>query len=138
MALYDGILPTMLRRSLDWGIRFGVSAQMKRYLTERKKKNIEDKNNKENELDIYELILCGLIGGAVSALTHPIDNIITNSQKPMSRGTPTDLLSVIFRMYNESGGRAFTRGFAVKVFDNAYHTAWMYGVGAVIYDRISR
>ena len=71
-------------------------------------------------------------------MTHPIDNIITNSQKPMPTGSRTDLVSVVKRMYAESGHRAFTRAFAIKVVDNAYHMAWMYGVGTVVYDQLRK
>ena len=37
-------------------------------------------------------------------------------------------------MYRESGIKAFTRAWGIKVLDNAYHMAWMYGVGTVVYD----
>ena len=90
------------------------------------------------DLPVHELIGCGLVGGAFSALTHPIDNIITNSQKPMPPGAKRDLLSVVRRMYAESGRLAFTRGFAIKIVDNAYHMAWMYGIGTVVYDHIRK
>jgi len=128
-ALYDGIIPMMMRRSLDWGIRFTVSSEVKQCIVERKRAvNLDEK------LSMHELIGCGLVGGAFSALTHPIDNIITNSQKPMPPGTPRDLVSVVGQMVRESGSKAFTRGFAIKIVDNAYHMAWMYGVGTVAYD----
>ena len=65
-------------------------------------------------------------------------HVITNSQKPMPPGTKRDLLSVVRRMHAESGHRAFTRGFAIKIVDNAYHMAWMYGVGPVVYDHIRK
>ena len=74
---------------------------------------------RSTDLPIHELIGCGLVGGAFSALTHPIDNVITTSQKPMPPGAKRDLLSVVGRMYAESGHRAFTRGFAIKIVDNA-------------------
>lgn len=128
-ALYDGIVPMMMRRSLDWGIRFTVSSEVKRYLLERKREA-----NEEEKLALHELIACGLVGGAFSALTHPIDNIITNSQKPMPPGAARDLVSVVKQMVRESGTKAFTRGFAIKIIDNAYHMAWMYGIGTVVYD----
>jgi hypothetical protein len=68
-------------------------------------------------------------------MTHPIDNVVTNSQKPMKEaGVNRDVGPVIRRMMGESGVHAFTRGWAVKVIDNAYHMAWMYGVGTILYD----
>eukprot|EP00586_Coscinodiscus_wailesii_P015654 CAMPEP_0172498706 /NCGR_PEP_ID=MMETSP1066-20121228/116222_1 /TAXON_ID=671091 /ORGANISM="Coscinodiscus wailesii, Strain CCMP2513" /LENGTH=259 /DNA_ID=CAMNT_0013272103 /DNA_START=472 /DNA_END=1248 /DNA_ORIENTATION=- len=121
MALYDGILPMMLRRSLDWGIRFTVSSEVKKLiLSHRAHEDPETSNTVSNA----ELLFCGLVGGACSAFTHPIDNIITNSQRPMPRGTSTNIVSVVRRMWHESGPRAFTRGFLIKIVDNAYHNAW--------------
>jgi len=78
------------------------------------------------------------MGGAFSALTHPIDNTITNSQKPLPSNVPRDMTSVMKRMYAESGIKAFTRGWGIKVIDNAYHMAWMYGVGTVTYDFMTK
>lgn len=130
-SLCDGIVPMMLRRSLDWGIRFGVSNECKNWMMEQKRRQGECTGN----LSFYEMICCGLVGGAFSALTHPIDNTITNSMKPGLRlGQSRALPAVIGRMYRESGIQAFTRGWAIKVLDNAYHMAWMYGVGTVVYD----
>jgi hypothetical protein len=56
----------------------------------------------------------------------------------MRREVERDLLSVIRRMYHESGSQAFTRAWGIKVVDNAYHMAWMYGIGTVAYDYTQR
>lgn len=152
-SLYDGVGPMILRRSFDWGIRFGVSSEVKNWVVEQK-----HATGQKPELTTLELLACGVIGGAVSALTHPIDNIITNSQKPLSPGAKRDIASVVSRMYQESGFQAFTRGWGVQVVDNvspcvvfllverdsclsirvfqAYHMAWMYGAGTVVYNWI--
>lgn len=132
-CLYDGVVPMIMRRSLDWGIRWSVSSEVKNWVVQQKLANGES-----TKLTPYELIGCGLVGGASSALTHPIDNMITNSQKPMEPGKRRDLVSVIRRMFRESGVRAFTRAWDIKVIDNAYHMAWMYGVGTILYDWMDR
>ena len=132
-SLYNGLLPMTIRRSLDWGIRFTVSREVKARVVERRRAA-----GLSTDLPVHELIGCGLVGGAFSALTHPIDNIITNSQKPMPPGAKRDLFSVVKRMYAESGHLGFTRGFAIKIVDNAYHMAWMYGIGTVVYDHIRK
>lgn len=90
LSLYDGVVPMMMRRSLDWGIRFGVSSEVKNWIVEQKMRNGE-----APELGVQELICCGLVGGASSALTHPIDNVITNSLKPMPLGKRRDIVSVV-------------------------------------------
>lgn len=133
LSLYHGVVPMMLRRGLDWGIRFSVSSDAKNWVVQRKLARGDSP-----DLGALELIGCGLVGGAFSALTHPIDNTITNSQKPMPDGARRDLISVVCRMYRESGIRAFTRGWGIKVIDNAYHMAWMYGIGTVVYDWMGR
>jgi len=129
LSLYDGVMPMMLRRSLDWGIRFTISNEARNWFVRRKRERGENE-----ALQVYELVICGLVGGAFSALTHPLDNIITNAQKPLPKGESRDVVSVIRRMYTESGYRAFTRAWDIKVLDNAYHMAWMYGIGTFVYD----
>jgi hypothetical protein len=109
----DGLVPSMLRGAMDWGLRFGVSLHMKNYLVEDKKSRSED-----IKLSLIEWMCCGVIGGATSALTQPIDNIVTNCQKPMPNGTKRDVFSVIQRMYKESGLRAFTRSMGLKSLDS--------------------
>ncbi|CAB9519235.1 Mitochondrial thiamine pyrophosphate carrier 1 [Seminavis robusta] len=133
-SLMDGIVPMVLRRSLDWGIRFAVAGEVKdRIQARRQAKGLTPK------LEFHELLVCGLIGGAASAVTHPIDNVITNSQKPLPYpGAKRDFWSVIKRMYRESGMNGFTRAWGIKIVDNAYHLAWMYGVGTVAYDYMAR
>ncbi|GAX26844.1 hypothetical protein FisN_9Lh121 [Fistulifera solaris] len=128
LALYDGIVPTMVRRSLDWGVRFGLSTEAKNWRIHQKRISGDT-----SELNTAELVVCGLIGGAVGSLTHPIDNIITHSQKPLHEGAARDFFSVAARMYREHGVRAFTRGWALRVIDNSYHMAWMFGVSNVLY-----
>jgi len=115
ISLYDSVIPMMIRRSLDWGIRFTVSAEVKHFILKQKTDG--------STLNAYELIFCGLVGGAFSALTHLINNIITNSQKPLPRRAPRDLVSVVRRMYQQSGVAAFTRGWGIKLIDNSYRMA---------------
>lgn len=133
LSLYDGLLPHVTRRSLDWGLRFGVSSEVKHFIMSHKRQR-----GQSESLSIPELMVCGLLGGAASASTHPIDNVITNSLKPLPPGESRDLISVVRRMYRESGIRAFTRGWDIKVIDNAYHMVWMYGIGTIVYDHMAK
>ena len=95
LSLYDGVVPMMMRRSLDWGIRFGVSSEVKNWIVEQKMRNGE-----APQLSFHELVCCGLVGGASSALTHPIDNVITNSLKPMPPGKRRDIISVVVSSFS--------------------------------------
>jgi hypothetical protein len=131
LALFDGLLPMMVRRGLDWMIRFGMSARVKEQFVQRRRTN-----GLEERLPLHELMLSGMLGGSFSAVTHPIDNVITNSQKPLEDGARRDVASVVKRMWRESGRLAFTRGLGVKVVDNSYHTMWMYGIGTFVSEAI--
>jgi len=84
----------------------------------------------DTQLQLPELMACGMIGGSFSAVTHPIDNVITNSQKPLPEGMSRGVAAVVKRIYAESGALGFTRGMGVKIVDNSYHTMWMFGVGS--------
>lgn len=134
ISLYDGVFAMMMRRSLDWGIRWTVSSEAKRHLLEQKR----SRNDASDDLTLPELVWCGAMGGAASAITHPLDNVITNSQKPLPVGSKRDLLSVARRMLHENGVRAFTRGWEIKVVDNTYHMVWMYAIGTVVYDHMRK
>lgn len=123
----------MLRRSLDWGIRWGMASEVKNYMVRQKRAR-----NEGDDLTMFEMVMCGVSGGTMSAFTHPIDNILTNAQKPLPPEAQRDIVSVAMRMYRESGTQAFTRGLAIKVVDSAYHMAWMYGVGAIVYSRVHK
>ena len=112
-GLFSGLVPTMFRGSIDWGIRFGISLHVKERMLEEKRNSSEDA-----ELSLIESMMCGLLGGATSALTQPIDNIVTNCQKPLPPGSARDVLSVVLRMYRESGMRAFTRSMGLTVIDS--------------------
>ena len=132
-SLYDGVFAMMLRRSLDWGIRWNVSVEAKNFVISQKRARGESE-----ELKLHELVGCGVIGGAMSAVTHPLDNVITNSQKPLPVGAQRDLISVAQRMFHESGARALTSGWEIKVLDSTYHMAWMYGIGTIVYERMRK
>lgn len=153
LSLWDGLAPTMLRRSLDWGIRFGACSEIKKYMLFRKEWKQQQQTttthvgslvstsllyvgtrNGQHQLTPIELLSCGFLGGACSALTHPIDNIVTSCQKPLPQGVPRDVWTVVQRMYIESGWTAFSRGWVAKVIDNSYHMLWMYGVGSIVYE----
>jgi hypothetical protein len=110
-----------------------MASEVKNYMVRQKQGR-----NESDDLTMFELVVCGVSGGIMSAFTHPIDNILTNAQKPLPPETQRDIVSVAMRMYRESGIQAFTRGLAIKVVDSAYHMAWMYGMGAIVYSRVHK
>ncbi|GMI12967.1 hypothetical protein TrLO_g11065 [Triparma laevis f. longispina] len=129
-GLYDGLAAMCLRRGMDWMIRFTVSAKVNLYV-----RSLKD--DPTEPLKLHELMGCGIVGGAFSAITHPIDCVITNSQKPSYVGSK-DPISVAKVIYRESGAAGFGRGLAPKILDNSYHTMWMYGIGTFIYECVGQ
>jgi hypothetical protein len=101
LSLFDGLFPTLLRRSMDWGIRFGACGEIKRIMIHQKEEKSRSANTSTAataappSLTTMELMICSMLGGAVSGFTHPIDNIITNAQKPLPEGSRRDILSVM-------------------------------------------
>lgn len=93
-SLYDGIAAMCFRRGMDWCIRFTVSSQIKEVFVARRMERGED-----DKLSLPELMGCGMIGGAFSAITHPVDCVITNAQKPevAEKGLKRDPISVARR-----------------------------------------
>ena len=129
LGLFDGLAAMCLRRGADWCIRFTVSSRVKEYIRSRK-------DDPRAPMTLPELMVSGVVGGAFSAVTHPIDCVITNSQRPGL--AKTDPVSVVKMIYGEGGVKGFSRGLGVKVLDNSYHTMWMYGVGTFVYEVIGR
>ncbi|GMH96836.1 hypothetical protein TrST_g13389 [Triparma strigata] len=129
-GLYDGIEAMAARRGMDWMIRFTVSAKLNEFIR-------SFKDDPTEQLLLPELMACGIVGGAFSAITHPIDCIITNSQKPSYTGKK-DPLTVAKSIYKEAGWKGFGRGLAPKILDNSYHTMWMYGIGTFVYEVVGK
>ena len=88
-GIYKGLYPTMLRRSLDWGI--------------------------------------------ISTITTPIDVIIANSQKESSKNK--SIGKIVNQLIKKDGMKAFTRGYIARCASCGYHTAWVAGVGGIIFER---
>eukprot|EP00544_Gedaniella_sp_CCMP2646_P004058 CAMPEP_0202483722 /NCGR_PEP_ID=MMETSP1361-20130828/2931_1 /ASSEMBLY_ACC=CAM_ASM_000849 /TAXON_ID=210615 /ORGANISM="Staurosira complex sp., Strain CCMP2646" /LENGTH=222 /DNA_ID=CAMNT_0049112101 /DNA_START=59 /DNA_END=728 /DNA_ORIENTATION=- len=53
-SLYDGVFAMMMRRSLDWGIRWTISAEAKKFVMEQKRAR-----NESEKLSLFELVACG-------------------------------------------------------------------------------
>lgn len=133
MCVYDGLGPMIFRRAMDWCIRFTVSHKVNEAYIDYKVRH-----GKEEKLSLPELMSCGMVGGCVSALSHPLDTIITNCQKPMPEGMKNDAISVSKRIYAEFGVKGFYRAMGIKIVDNTYHTMWVYGVGTFVSDSLKR
>lgn len=120
MTIFRGTLPLALRRGIDWGIRFSGLAWLRPHL--------EQYSGGKRD---WHSVVGAFFGGSLSAATLPLDNIIANMQKSGSKG---GMLSVGVQIFHERGVKGFTNGFIGRVIHSGYHTAFVAGGGAIVYD----
>lgn len=135
-TLIKGILPTITRCSLDWGIRFGVKATIEDYLKNDylKKEGLEliDENRSKIKLSNFQKIQCGMVAGFVSSITIPFDTMIAMTQKfDKNKRSSFDIIRSNYQKYGVS---IFTRGLCIKLTHSILHTAFVVGGGDIISD----
>jgi hypothetical protein len=123
-TLFRGTTALSLRRGIDWGIRFSGLAWLRPHLE-------QWSGGKRN----WHAIAAAFFGGSLSAVTLPLDNVIANMQKSGSTG---NMVTVATRIYSERGLTGFTNGFFGRVVHSGYHTAFVAGGGAIVYDWLKR
>ena len=126
-GLFKGLQPMIMKRSLDWGIRFGVIGKCNQMII--------DRNGENYKLTAIDRIGTGFIGGAASCLTMPFDSWLANCQKHNQQNTSS--LQVAKNMFKEGGINSFTRGLTMRILHSGWHTAWIVGIGSIIYDKIN-
>lgn len=119
-TIFRGTHAMMLRRSIDWSIRFYGLSYVKNSLEEY-----------SGEKKMWHSLLGGYIGGALSAFTLPIDVVIAKSQEAGSKGNP---IAVTKELIKSGGYKAFSRGFLARVMHAGYHTMFVGGLGTIFYD----
>ena len=119
-GIYKGLYPTMLRRSLDWGVRFSSIHILNQIIS------------KDSEKTYVEKISIAFLSGIIS-ITTPIDVIIANSQKESSKNK--SIGKIVNQLIKKDGMKAFTRGYIARCASCGYHTAWVAGVGGIIFER---
>jgi hypothetical protein len=72
-TLFKGLQPMIIKRSTDWGIRFGTISYLE--------KQIKNNNSDDYKLTNLEKVSIGFAGGIVSCITIPFDTWIANCQK---------------------------------------------------------
>ena len=120
-SIFRGMPALALRRGIDWGIRFTGLAWLRPHL----------ERFSGNQKHDWHTVAGAFFGGAVSAVTLPLDNVIANMQKSGSKG---GMLAVAMQIYSQRGIKAFSNGFLGRVFHSGYHTAFVAGGGAIVYD----
>lgn len=121
----------MARRGVDWGIRFYGKGIAEAYFKSRKRPGESQK------LTIFENFATGFFGGGFSAFNHPLDVWVANCQKHRE-GRDVNAIQVLKDLMNEARAKGIMkvwfRGVGMRVLHSAYHTAWMTGLGTVMYE----
>ena len=129
-TVFRGTGVMMARRGVDWGIRFYGKGIAERYFMRGKAPG--------EKLTIFENFATGFFGGAFSAFNHPLDVWVANCQKHRE-GRDVNAFQVLKDLNAEARANGFVkvwfRGVGMRVLHSAYHTAWMAGLGTVIYDQ---
>lgn len=128
-GLYKGLPPMLMKRSFDWGIRFGVISKCNQI--------IKNNNGQDYELTPIDKIGTSFIGGAVSCLSMPFDSWIANCQK-YDQKKNVNAIEVAKNMYKQDGIKPFTRGLVMRLFHSGWYTAWVVGLGGIIYDKLKK
>lgn len=124
-SFFSGLSPMVIRRGVDWGLRFYSFNFIQRYLK---------KYKKNEELTIFDNFLCGFGGGILPTITTPIDTCIAESQKYSNKNI--SLVGVVKDIYKNYGLYGFVRGWRIRVLHSCYHTSWVCGLGGVLFSYV--
>ena len=105
MTLFRGIGFTLGKRSIDWGIRFGIKNEIQQRIIDYKSSSSE-----VYRLTLYEKMFSGMIAGMVSIVSQPFDVCIALSQKYTGTSKKKSSIDVIKEQYKKYGYRGFTHG----------------------------
>ncbi len=120
-TIMRGMGPMMIRRGIDWGVRFYSFALTDSYL-----------NRYSGDTKIWHSIVGGICAGFASVITLPIDTVIANSQNVKSKGNIFDVIKGIYK-YNGIGG--FYRGVAMRIVHASYHTIFVVSFGRLLFNK---
>lgn len=128
-TVFKGTSATVVRRGIDWGMRFYGKELFERVLRARKKAN-----GQSEKLSAAESFAAGLFGGLCCSINHPLDVFVANLQK--HRVLPLSPGGVAAELMAEARAKGFFavfyRGVAMRCLHASYHTAWMAGLGGYI------
>jgi hypothetical protein len=128
IGLYKGLPPMLMKRSFDWGIRFGTISKCNQI--------IKNRNGPDYQLTAFDKIGTSFAGGAISCFSMPFDSWIANCQKHDQKNI--NAIQVAKNMYHQEGIKSFTRGLVMRLFHSGWYTAWVVGLGGIIYDNIKK
>lgn len=128
-ALPQGTGVMVVRRGVDWGLRFYGKGLSDSFFLAQKPEGAK-------KLTVSESFLSGIFGGAFSGINQPLDVWVANCQK--HRAVPLSAGGVLSELLAESRVKGFFpvffRGIEMRILHSSYHTAWMAGLGQYIFD----
>tara|TARA_Y100001970_G_C14152183_1_gene813365 strand:- start:385 stop:1308 length:924 start_codon:yes stop_codon:yes gene_type:complete len=144
-TFFTGLTPMMMRRGIDWGIRFYCFQWIQDTILTYKNRNRNKNKNNSNQdiqnknyskLNFFDTIISSIGAGFCATITTPIDTCIAESQKYSHSGKKKSLLTLVNHIYKNYGYRGFVRGWSVRVLHSCYHTVWVCGVGNILFSHI--
>ena len=124
-SFFSGLSPMIIRRGIDWGLRFHSFNYMQTHL---------QKYRNSNSLSLMDNFVCGFGAGFLSTITTPVDTCIAESQKYSNKNI--SFVGVIKDIYKNYGLYGFVRGWRIRVLHSCYHTSWVCGLGSVLFSYI--
>jgi hypothetical protein len=119
-SFFNGLTPMVLRRGIDWGLRFTCFHFLQKQMMKKK-----------NTLSLFDNVLCGIGAGFFATITTPIDTCVSESQKYSNQQNSVG--GIVRSIYKNYGWKGFVRGWNIRVFHSCYHTAWVCGIGNVVF-----
>lgn len=114
-GMFAGAAPTVIKNSLNMMIRFPGFHYLAGVRLATKKQNASNKDLATIKLNSLEMMLCGGIAGAVSAVaSHPIDVVKANMMglNASRFGSPINTATIVFK---ETGYRGFYVGLSPRI-----------------------
>ena len=123
-SLFNGMGVTIMKRSFDWGLRFGMKSHIETYF--------QKYNNGTNGSVIS--MGSSFASGAVSALiTTPIDRII-----PLLQSTGnTNVIKSLKQKINTEGYGTLFRGYGIRAIHTGWHTMFAIYVADALYKNVN-
>eukprot|EP00746_Dinoflagellata_sp_MGD_P146374 gnl/MRDRNA2_/MRDRNA2_78864_c0_seq1.p1 gnl/MRDRNA2_/MRDRNA2_78864_c0~~gnl/MRDRNA2_/MRDRNA2_78864_c0_seq1.p1 ORF type:complete len:291 (-),score=42.85 gnl/MRDRNA2_/MRDRNA2_78864_c0_seq1:63-935(-) len=130
-SIYNGFAPVCTKKSMDWGVRFGVADSVAQAVA-----FLSGKDSKD--FGVLEQFLVGWSSGAISTVTTPVDVMIANAQRFRESGRRATIHELILDVYRQDGLIGFYRGLGMRMVHASYHTAWLYGGGKALFDWLDK
>ena len=122
-SLFNGMGATVMKRSFDWGLRFGIKSHIETYIHK------YDYNMSPTTVSLGS----AFTSGALSALiTTPVDRVIPLLQSSNGTGVGTLLKEKI----STEGYSTLFRGYGIRAIHTGWHTTFAIFVADALYKKV--